>query len=417
MMTQAFYTGISGLKSNQTTMDVISDNLANISTVGFRGYSAEFSSLLEDSINTTSALTNSVGLGVQVNASKMSMDSGTPLLSDRSTDMAILGNGWFGIKGESQPMYTRAGNFTFDRESNLVTSNGEYVLGTMGNNISENGTLTNILAEVPLGGVDAQDKLSFPNTLTYLSEASTVATFSGNLGYDDELRTMSAGVIDIQNSRNNLKLSFTKSIPQVQPGIQWDVVATTQSLDAKSTYDTQSGVVNFNESGALISTTLDTIDNNGSVVKIDLGSGFDGIVAIGTMPISASSSADGTIGGDLIGYSIGGDAEVMAEFSNGLQSSVGKIAVYHFGNEQGLERASGAMFFETSNSGRPLFYKDADGKNIIGTDVTNFQLEGSNVKMEAGLTDLIIYQRAFDANSKSITTADEMIQKALQMSG
>jgi flagellar hook protein FlgE len=98
-----------------------------------------------------------------------------------------------------------------------------------------------------------------------------------------------------------------------------------------------------------------------------------------------------------------------------MQSSVGKIALFHFQNDQGLERISGSRFQESSNSGTPIFFTDGSGQNIIGADVVNFKLEGSNYGMTGGLTELIVYQRAYDANSKSITTADEMMQKALNM--
>jgi len=124
MMTQAFYTGISGLKSNQTSIDILSNNLSNISTVGYRGYNVEFASLFEESLKTASSSSNSVGVGVRSQASSMNRDQGSIQLSDKSTDLAIVGNGWFGIQGESDPMYTRAGNFTFDRDSDLVTSDG-----------------------------------------------------------------------------------------------------------------------------------------------------------------------------------------------------------------------------------------------------------------------------------------------------
>ncbi|MEA2090917.1 MAG: flagellar hook-basal body complex protein [Campylobacterota bacterium] len=418
MMTQAFYTGISGLKSNQTGIDILTDNLANISTVGFRGYNTEFASMFESSLNTaanSSSTASSIGLGVQIQASTMNKDMGTIILSERSTDLAIVGNGWFGIAGEDEKMFTRAGDFTFDRESDLVTPDGHYVLGTKGGNISKDNVLTGILAEVPLGEVDAQEKLRFPKTLTYPPEATTTAKFLGNIGSVDETRTIGAGVVDPQNNKNHLRLSFTKAVPQVLPGSQWDVVATTQTLDGNTIFDTQTGVTSFDSRGALISSSLTTIDNNGAPVEINLGSGFDGVVAISNIPISASSIADGTIGGDLEGYSINKNAEVIATFTNGLQSSVGRIAVYHFRNEQGLDRASGARFFESDNSGEPIFYKDASGQNIIGTDITNFNLEGSNVRMDVGLTDLIILQRSYDANSRSITTADEMMQKALNM--
>lgn len=416
-MTQAFYTGISGLKSNQGGINIITDNLANISTVGFRGYNTEFASMFEDNLNTTSknsATSSTIGAGVKLQAATMNRDQGVIQISDKSTDLAIVGNGWFGIQGEKDTMYTRGGNFTFDRDSDLITQDGFYVLGTMGANIQDD-VLTGILDEVKLGDVKSQEKLRFPQTLTYPSVASTTAKFLGNIGTDDEARTIGAGVIDGLNNRNHLRLSFTKVVPQVLPGSQWDVTATTQTLDGTTIYDTQTGGASFDSRGALISTTLTSIDNNGSPVAIDLGSGFDGVVAISNIPISASSLADGTQGGDLEGYSVNKNAEVIATFTNGLQSSVGKIAVYHFRNEQGLDRASGARFFEGKNSGSPLFYQDSSGENIIGTDILNFHLEGSNVQMTTGLTDLIIFQRAYDANSKSITTADQMMQKALQM--
>jgi len=416
-MTQAFYTGVSGLKTHQTAIDIVSDNIANISTIGFRGYRPEFSSLFEEALNTTSAkpTNDTTGYGVKINATAMDKGQGSILLSERSTDLAIYGNGWFGISGSAETMYTRAGNFTFDEDSDLVTTDGHYVLGTMGKNISDNNELTSILGEVELGNINSQEKLRFPKTLTYPPEPSTVTKFMGNIGTEDAVQTIGAGVVDSQNNKNHLKLSFTKVEPQILPGSQWDVVATTQTLDGETIYDTQTGTAEFDASGGLISTTLSAIDNNGTQVAIDLGSGFDGIVAISNVAPSASSVSDGTIGGELSGYSISRNAEVIATFTNGMQSSVGKIAVYHFVNEQGLERAGGANFLKSDNSGDAIFYQDENGKNITGVDVVNYKLENSNVRMDVALTDLIILQKSFDANSKCVTTADQMIQKALQM--
>jgi flagellar hook protein FlgE len=420
MMTQAFYTGISGVRTHSTGIDIVSDNLANVSTVGYRGVGYEFSSMFEEMINTNSAalsgstVNSSVGVGTKLQATPMMLQVGEEILSDRSTDLAIMGDGWFGIEGEGKPMYTRDGSFTFDANDDLVTQDGFHVLGTMGNNIVGN-TLTKELPEVPLGGVGSQEKLRFPKTLNYPPKPSTIATFSGNLGIEDAVRTMSAGLVDAQSNKTNLKLEFTKSAVQTPPGMQWDVKAVTQSLDGQTTYDTQTGKVSFDDTGALSPSTLSTIDNNGTPVTIDLGSGYDGVISIDNLAISSSSSADGTIGGDLRGYDINKNGEVIATFTNGMQSSVGKIAVFHFRNDQGLERLNGSRFRETSNSGFAYFITDATGQNVIGTDITNFKLEGSNISMEYGLTELIVLQRAYDANAKSITTADQMMQKALQM--
>ena len=418
MMTQAFYTGISGIQSTSGAIDVTSNNLANISTPGFRGYTTEFASLFENAINTPIGFGNSVGVGSRVQASSMNTTQGSLALSDRSTDMAIMGSGWFGVQGQNEPVFTRNGAFGFDENSDLVTTDGNHVLGTMGNNISPDNILTQRVDEIALGDIGAQEKLRFPKTLAIAAEPSTQAKFIANLGTGAEgfeIITIGASVIDPQNNRNNLRLEFSKSELQNPPGSQWDVIATTQSLDGETIYDTQTGRVEFTPEGALSLSTLATIDNNGAPIAIDLGEGFDGIVSVDTPVRPGSSMADGMVGGELEGYSINKNGEVLATFSNGKQSSVGKIAVYHFANEQGLERISGTNFKQSSNSGEPLFLRDAQGNNITGTNISNFRLESSNVDFSAGLTNLIMLQRSFDANSKSITTADQMMQKALNM--
>lgn len=416
MMTQAFYTGISGLKAQQTAIDVVSDNLANTSTIGYRGYSSEFSNMFEEMIVTqsgSSTVNSSIGVGSKLNSVVMDEHQGVIQLTGLTTDLAIMGDGWFGIQGDKDPLYTRDGSFTFDSERSLVTNDGYYVLGTMGTNINE-GVLTGQLAETPLGDVSAQEKLRFPDTLLVSVEPTTTASFTGNLGTEDAVRTISAGVLDSQGNRNNLRLEFSQTIPQPATGTGWDVTATVESLDGLTTYSSQSATMLFTEMGDLQSTTLSSIDNNGTSVGIDFGTGFDGLLS-NANPFSSSSSADGLESGELLGYDINKNGQVLATFTNGVQSSVGQVAVFHFQNDRGLERVNGARFTESKNSGNAIFFKDADGNNIIGTDITNKNLEGSNVRMEAGLTDLIVLQRAFDANSKSITTADQMLQKALDM--
>ena len=417
MMTQAFYTGISGLQAHQTAIDVVADNLANTSTPGYRGYTGEFASLFEQSVATpgNSPIDNTIGVGTRIDATVMNLNQGSLLLSDRNTDMAIDGDGWFGIEGNNDIFYTRAGNFTFDANNDLVTADDAFfVLGTQGNNI-ENGVLTRKITDLPLGDVASQEKLRFPKTLTYPPVPTSEASFSGNIGTGDVVTVISASAVDAQNNKNQIKLTFTKSAVQNALGTRWDIQGVTQSLDGNTIYDTQTGIVEFNERGAIASNTLRSVNNNGTSVTIDLGSDFTGITAIDNVPSSVSSSSNGTIGGDLVGYDINQNAEVIATFTNGEQSSVGKIALFHFQNDQGLTRITGTRFQQSSNSGNALFFQNADGRNILGANVTNYKVEGSNVRLEEGLTQLIVLQRSYDANSKSITTADQMMQKALSM--
>ena len=199
MMTQAFYTGISGLKAQQTAIDVVSDNLANTSTVGFRGNSSEFSNMFEGMIHTqsgSSRVDSSIGVGAKLNTVVMDEQQGVIQLTGLSTDLAIMGDGWFGIQGDKEPMYTRDGSFTFDSERSLVTQDGNYVLGTMGKNI-DGTVLTGLLAETPLSDVSAQEKLKFPSDLTFPAQATTEASFDGNLTFtEDQVRQDIAALAD-----------------------------------------------------------------------------------------------------------------------------------------------------------------------------------------------------------------------------
>ncbi len=418
MMIQAFYTGMSGLKASSQAIDVISDNLSNISTVGFRGYNSEFTNMFEEALNTvssSSSVDSSIGAGTQVGTVAMDESQGVFQLTNKSTDLAILGDGWFGIQADDEPLYTRDGSFTFDANRDLVTHDGYHLLGTMGNNTAD-GVLTQQLSSIAIGDVSSQEALNFPKELYFPPVATTQALFSGNIDLDEEIVSVGVPVITASGTVNNLRLEYTKVNPQVSPGVQWNVLASTQSKDGEITYSTESGVVSFDESGLLISNTLSSIDNQGSSVAIDLGSGYDGVISM-SAPSSLFGSADGLEDGELLGYDINKNGEVIATFTNGRQSNVATISVFHFANDRGLERMSGSRFAQSSNSGEALFFQDANGNNILGTDLATNQLEGSNVKIEVGLTDLIIMQRSYDANSKSITTADEMLQKALNMSG
>ncbi len=418
-MIQAFYTGVSGIASHQNAIDVTADNLANINSVGYRAYQAEFSDVFSDSLAAPSipgSIDNSIGMGSFTQATSLNLSQGSLLKTEHTTDLAILGDGWFGIESGNERYFTRAGNFTFDTNRDLVTPEGMFVLGTLGNNIDQNtNTLTKELSSVPLGNVTQQQKLRLPKELHYPAQPTSNIDFYGNLGTSDETRVISAIAIDKEGNKNKIKLTFTLDPTQPETGSLWNVKATATNNDSTITYDSVEGSVSFDETGALVKSTLPPIDNNGSSVTLNLGNGYAGVIAAANIPISGSSNADGLDAGELIGYDINQDAEIIATFSNGRQSSVAKVALFHFQNDQGLERISGTLFSQSSNSGKAIFFQDQNGNNILGANVVTRSLESSNIKMEEGLTELIVYQRAYDANAKSITTADQMIQKALNM--
>jgi flagellar hook protein FlgE len=458
-MNQAYYSGISGVITHQYGLDVVADNLANVNTVGYKGSTAEFADLFTNVLVSAGAktpTTNDIGVGARLQATTTQMMNGTMLPSERFNDLAIGGNGWFGVVSGSQQYYTRAGNFVFDEYqknpgdvnssvARLTTTDGKYVTGTMLTNYSYNNAfdygdsalngvqgafvIDEPTNNVDLGSVASQGMLEFPTRLAYPVEPTTKAQFFGNIGRDLATRTISADVVSGNNEINRLKLTFDQHIeyetqtiggidtqvPLPWDGNTWDVVATVTSNDGKIVYDAKTGQAVFGGDGGLSTFSIPAMNNDGSTVAIDLGSGFDGVVSIDGHAIFASSRSDGVSGGTLTKYGINPNGVIVADFSNGRQSAIGRVAVYHFQNDQGLNRTGDTMFQESTDSGEPIFWTNQNGQAVTGSLVYSGRLENSNVRLDVGLTDMIIMQRAYQANAKSITTADELIQKALQM--
>ena len=420
-MIQAIYAGVSALQSFQTGIDVLSNNIANVNTVGFKGSSTEFGNLFNKEISGIAPITSGqAGLGVKVSATSLDLKTGSFYQTESSTDLAIVGDdGWFGLTGpNNDEYYTRAGNFHFDpynsseTQTDLRLSNAEgfFVTGTLANNTS-NGVLNPVVEvlDLDLANVESQGPLIFPANLTFPVEPSTQADFFGNIGVENVPQTVSATVISPQSERNNLRLSFTQTTPQPATGTSWDVVATTQDANGSVVYDTQNGVVTFDSAGALLTSTLGSINNDGASVAINLGQNFSGLISNSGPSVVSSATVDGALGGDLLDYTVNRNGEVISTFTNGKQSVVGKVAIYHFQNDQGLEAVSGTRFRTSENSGNPIFYAQDNGQLLSGT------LETSNVTLETALTELIIMQRSYDAASKTISTSDQMLQNALRM--
>lgn len=433
-MTQGYYSGISGIQSMQYGLDIISDNLANSSTTGYKSAIAEFSDIFSQTLSSSGAsipTANDIGLGVKLQATTTQFQQGDMIFSDRFNDLALEGNGWFGVISKNQNYYTRDGHFSFDTyqkvngdvnssTARLVTADGMYVSGTMLSNYSYDAAAGTYVLNTPTGsvalnGVDKQGILEFPTQLTLPAVPTSTTSFYGNLGFDNEPRTMSADAISDKNDHNRVKLVFTQSAIQPPTGISWDIAATVTSNDGQITYDTQQGQAIFGASGLLLSSNLPTMNNDGTPVSVDLGSAYGGVISSSGVAISASSQSNGSQKGILNKYAINQDGMIIADFSNGRQSTIGRVAVYHFQNDQGLNRDGGTYYSESSNSGKPMFWTDPTGNTITGGKIRSGMLEASNARMDVGLTDMIIMQRAYQANAKTITTVDEMIQKALQM--
>jgi len=436
-MIQSIFAGVSALQSFQTGIDVLANNISNVNTVGFKGSSTEFSNLFERNIANSNPNSNvQAGLGVRVSATNLDLNTGSYTQTDRNTDLAINGDdGWFGlIDGNSQEYFTRAGNFGYDAfgagnevKQRLVSGDGLFVLGTATNNFNYNAAaaysdakpgayeLTKDVENIDLSSVTAQGPLELPTRFVYPTSPTTSVSFLGNLGVEDTTRVMNSQIISPSGDKNNLKLTFSQTTPQPSTGISWDIVAITSTKDYNPTngtgtlFDTQIGVATFSDTGNILTQILPPLNNNGSALNVDLGTGFNGIISNNGPDTVYTSIQDGIAKGELTGYTFNSNGEIVASFNNGKDSVVGRVGIYHFANDKGLEAVSGTKFRASLNSGKPTFYTTNNGTLRSNT------LETSNVGLETALTELIIMQRSYDAGAKTITTADELLKNALQM--
>lgn len=205
-MNTSLYNGISGLKSSQFYMDVIGNNIANVSTNGYKGSTAEISNLFSSTLaGTYNSYSNNVGLGATHLATALDMSQGILENTDNTFDLALNGEGWFGVLGaDGNTYYTRAGNFSLDGSGNLVDGNGNYLLATLGNNIAatsldeetlakfgqyyNDGTITSVtpyavtaLDNVPLGTIGNQSRVTLPDLLYYPPVATSEVSYGANL--------------------------------------------------------------------------------------------------------------------------------------------------------------------------------------------------------------------------------------------
>jgi flagellar hook protein FlgE len=392
MMT-SFYTGISGVKSQQTGLDVWGNNIANINTVGFRSSTPEFSTLLSQyKSGIAMSGEDEVGVGATSQTTALNMRQGSFVNTDRALDLAIGGNGFFGIKkanDDTQIFYTRAGDFYVDAAGNVLNANGDQLVGTYSGNmtIAKDGTATvpatSTVSANLLTDPKAQVPLKLPKYITHPGIPGTPAVMAtlpsyqiaitGGAGGDITytLPKQSTARIEITDANGNL----VRTLPQSTQGSGQHTV----TWDGKDENKT-------------------TVPDGNYTVKITY----------------VDKAAVPSIGvGNLKAYQVDANGMVVATFDNGQSSIVAQIPIFHFQNEQGLEKIGDSEFRSTDNSGQAIFYKDKNGNTIQNSQIFANKLEMSNVSAAEALTQLIVTEKAYSANAKVITTADQMIQKAI----
>jgi flagellar hook protein FlgE len=390
-MLRSLFSGISGLRSHQTMLDVTGNNIANVNTTGFKSSQTQFQDTLSQVVQNAGGAqagtggTNpaQVGLGVRVAGITTNFTQGASQMTGRSTDMMIQGDGFFVVRKGAETYYTRAGSFDFDSTGQMVLpGEGALVQGWAAVNgvIDTNGPLTDL--RVPAGALMA-------------AVATTKATYEGNLdaaAADGTILNRTIDVYDAAGTARQLELTFTKT-------------AGAWSVDAVDGATTTTSALTFNTDGSL-ATPTGPLTVGGISVDISAITGFSGLDTL------KAKSQDGQAAGTLLSFALGADGTITGSFSNGLKQAIGKLALGSFTNPAGLEKAGGSLFRTGVNSGGAQV--GAAGTGGRGS-LAGGALEMSNVDLSSEFTSLIIAQRGFQANSRVITTSDEVLQELVNL--
>ncbi len=395
-MLRSMYSGISGLRSHQTMMDVTGNNIANVNTAGYKSSQTVFEDTLSQMMRSASAPqgdaggTNpaQVGLGVRLGAISTNYSQGAAQTTGRSTDLMIQGDGFFAVQSGGETLFTRAGAFSFDASGSLVTSSGAKVLGWS----SEDGAIN------PNGVPGA---VTLPTGTLMPPTATRSGSFGGNLPSSAETGTViNSGVTmyDAQGNEHKLTYRFSKTGPDAWNAEVLEGGATLTS--AAITFDasgkqTSGNPITFTPAwGGRIQVTTDTLTQYGKTNSV------------------ASLGQDGATVGQLQAFTIGPDGVMVGVFSNGLKQPLAQLATANFNNPPGLEKVGGSMFRSTVNSGdAQVGPAGLGGRGVMSSGT----LEMSNVDLAQEFTSLIVAQRGFQANSRIITASDEILQDLVNL--
>jgi len=403
-MIGSLYTGISGLKANAMAMSIIGDNIANVNTIAFKSGRALFSTMLNQSLKGYNE--SEVGRGVQFSGSSPLWQQGTLENTESGTDLAITGRGFFMVQDESGAnYYTRAGQFHFDRNGNLVTPGS---LAVQGYELALDGT------------AGAITDINIPDESTTTPNATTLFSINFNLDSGAEAGDEYTTTLITYDSLGN-EIPLTMTFTKTATANQWDWEADTSATGAHVT--TGSGTITFDDDGTLLTGSDPTITltfTNGAATPQDITWDLydDAGVTNGDVTGYASSSSatfqtqDGYPSGTLKSIVVDKDGIINGSYSNGQIIPLFQIALADFPSYWGLAKMENNLYTQTFASGQAMIGTAGNGR--MGS-INSKALETSNVDLTSEFVKMITTQRAYQANSKVITTTDEILSELINI--
>jgi flagellar hook protein FlgE len=423
----SFFIPLTGLQSDSTALNTIANDLANMNTTAFKGQSVNFSDLFYQQIGSAgSGDPIQVGAGVQVSSIETAFAQGAMTTTGNSTDVALNGGGFFVLNnGGSTDEYTRAGNFSLNSSGNLITQDGLSVMGypAVGGVVNTSAPLAAIT--IPVGQVEAPQATSTFNMTANLDASGSSGSLPAQVTIYDSLGISHVATVTYAQTGTNT-WSYSVALPGGDfTGGTCTPVTGTLSFDPSGNLQTVTPPFGSTTTGTVGTASGDTPSITVGFSGLadganDLNMQWNLLGSSGTPTISqvASASAvsattqNGYTSGQYQSFSIAADGTVSATFSNGQQEAVGQLALANVANVQGLQMQGNGNYAATVASGTASI--GTSGTAGLGT-LEDGALEESNVNISAEFSDLIIAQRAFEANSKAVTTFDTVTQETINM--
>ena len=420
-MMRALFSGVTGLKSHQTRMDVIGNNISNVNTLGFKKSSVTFADLYSDTISSASAPSGTsggtnakqVGLGVAVSSVVINHTPGAASYTGNALDLTIDGDGFFIVKTPDGNKYTRSGNFNLSSGGFLVDASGNYV--QCYNSVWKEGDAGTAAST----GINDETTTYFEN-FAYTPNATAI-------------NTMDSGTYTFELDETTGDLKIYKDIVDITPagGVNLSTALSpaltdTGALTAGTTYTLtipSLGTITFDASGTIAAgsgnsrfSDIASVLENGAI-EVNNNDGFVAGTTVANMGVDQSKyfnvsiNEEGAIVAQLLNETtdpIAGTGTLAA----GTNVVLGYVALASFSNTAGLEKVGDNMYEETPNSGRASV--SAAGKGGTGS-LTPSSLEMSNVDLSEEMVNMIITQRGFQANSRIITSTDSMLEELVNL--
>lgn len=438
-MLRSLFAGVSGLRNHQVRMDVIGNNISNVNTVAFKAgrvtFKEGFAQLLQGGSRPPGDQGGinpiQVGLGMQIGSVDTMFSQGNLETTGLNTDVAIQGDSFFVVRKGTQSFFTRSGNFQVDADGRLVSpTNGFVVQGRT----ATDGVFADGISDIrlPFGQKTSAQATTTMNLRGNVDAAAPIMDLSDPDGagpqlggFNADTRNVAANdaawtetsisVFDSLGAKYDVKIYLYKT---AQNEWTWEVDPTNLvAAGVNPASITGSGTFVFDVDGTLLNPALETLsfDPPGAdtiSIALDPGAGVNGITQYAATSTAVLRDQDGYTSGTLQNFSIDRTGLITGSFTNGVSVALGQIVLADFNNPAGLIRIGDNMYQESSNSGGPVLGFALEGSQ---STLTSGALEMSNVDLAQEFTSMIVAQRGFQANSKVITTSDEMLQELVNL--